>query len=261
MHRGIDVSHHQPPEAVDYEKIAETHDWVYVRAAYGDRKDEHFGAHVQKASAAGLMVGGYLFVRQRTPAVNQLDVFRRQLAEYGLEEACLPPCLDVEYNKYDGPLDRGVMRPIVHALYAELMQRYGQLTVYTTQKDWRILGDPPWLQDAGVHLWVAHWGVKEPATPMGLSWTFWQYEVGRIEGFAADIDKNVSKTIPILKGAKTDPLDTSPDSPSALGVERLEKELKALTERQGRLEQDFDRLRRELAQTLQQGAERLGNGR
>ena len=56
----LDVSHHQG--VIDFEKIAQSVRWIYVKASEGcSHEDERFLYNVQSAQAAGIKVGAYHF--------------------------------------------------------------------------------------------------------------------------------------------------------------------------------------------------------
>lgn len=207
MMHGVDVSHHQHPHAIDWDRLVVSGDlsWCYVRSSYGVNPDTACQTHTRGAAAAGMRVGLYHFVRQVVTAEAQLSVLRDQVAS-ARENLTLVPCLDVESNeKFDGPLDASKLRSIVEEMGGALLDEHSSLCIYTTQRFWRRIGNPELLADPRVSLWVAHWGVDEPATPLDLPWSMWQVGTRRLDGYTGPIDYNESRVLPEMQPPTADP--------------------------------------------------------
>jgi len=211
--KGIDVSHHQAPSAINWSTLAKTHGFVFVRATYGTTRDRACADHVKRARAAGLKVGLYHFYRQTRSVESQLAAFAEVAELVKLGPGDLPPALDLEANtRWDGPPD-----PVRYGYASNILDawedQWGQFIVYTTQAFWHQMGKPArWLDGL---LWVAHWGVKEPATPGGEPWDFWQHKVSPLEGvYRHQLDQNVyqGETLPVLDGKAIDPIDARLDA-------------------------------------------------
>ena len=176
---GIDVSHHQNPSAVPWERIAETSSLAVVRTNYGTMRDRQTALHVQHARDVGLQVGIYGFYRPSQPWRDQLAVLRSQAELAGHGAGDVWPALDVEADPLPppgtpvSPAWQEGLRETLDALRAA----FGGAIVYVTQREWAMLGRPAWLLE--YPLWVAHYTTKpQPATPGNRPWLIWQFRVG-----------------------------------------------------------------------------------
>jgi len=179
---GIDVSHHNRP---DWSAIGRTSHFVWCRATYGTMRDRLVASHVSGARQAGLRVGLYHFYRPSQDAGDQADAFLSVCDGVGIGYGDLAHALDVEADTSPTlqPV-RSDWEPGVRLLADRLSQDAGRpCVIYTTQREWRMLGNPGWLADHP--LWIAHWiGVKEPAVPPGTHWSIHQFRVGLYDPWA-----------------------------------------------------------------------------
>lgn len=203
--RGIDVSHHQAPGAISWARLGETHRFVVARATYGTKRDATFAEHIRRAREVGLFVGAYHFFRPGQPALEQIDAFTDAVAAVGMGPGWLAPALDVEQNEqYDGAITAERYAPAEEIARAWIAH-WGQATLYTNPAMWRALGSPEWARDC--HLWIAHYGVSAPTTPLGLSWALWQNLVAPLPGvYGSAIDQNVARALPVLRSPTEPPM-------------------------------------------------------
>lgn len=203
--RGIDVSAHQSPDAVRWRELAKTHRFVVARATYGTRLDATFAEHVHRAREEGLVPGAYHFFRQGQDVQAQLDAFSAAAEHAGMGPGWLPPALDVESNAaFDGPVTAAGYAPAEDICKA-WRARWGQALVYTNASTWALTGNPEWLRD--YPLWVAHYGVAVPKTPLGLPWVIWQHTSSPLPGvMAGPLDQNVARRLPLLTLLEDPPL-------------------------------------------------------
>ena len=173
---GIDLSHHQNPKAVPWERIAKECAFVICRATYGTHRDELVVEHAARARRAGCAVGLYHFFRASQNVDDQLAAFcaAAEAASYAVGD--IAPAIDIEDDpkvSQVGPSWDAALRTLALAFE----QRYGTPPIlYITQRDWARLGKPSWV------LWVAHYTqAKSPATPAGKPWLIWQHRVGPFE--------------------------------------------------------------------------------
>lgn len=190
---GIDVSHHQNPDSIDYSRIAENHAFLIARAAYGTRPDSTFLDHAGRARAEGLVVGGYTFFRQQQQAQAQIDAFRQQFDQLlGGQGATIVPVVDLEWNTdYDGPLDPIAHNTVGRRIVESLADEYGGVMVYLAPGFWEALGRPDWLVE--YPWWVAHWTEQPvPYRPAGSpEYAIWQWtEKGSTPGYGGPLDLN-----------------------------------------------------------------------
>lgn len=99
--KGLDVSHWQEPDAVDYAKLfADGYRYVWIKSSQGvGQQSKHIGharAHALKASTAGLLCGVYHYADGKAP---ELEAAAFVEAAYDVGESmigALPPVLDLE---------------------------------------------------------------------------------------------------------------------------------------------------------------------
>lgn len=200
---GLDVSHHQSPDSIDYRKVAEVpHQFVIARACHGRQPDGTFVAHLVEAHRTNkLLVGGYTFFRQTQSVESQENAFVRQIDALvdGLCGSTLSghyhmimPVVDLEWNeKYDGKVDKDAFNTKGRELCRRLRKRYGNCMVYLAPGFFQLLGSPEWLKE--YPWWVAHYNVEEPWMPPGAPprYLLWQRTgTGRTAGYGGDIDLN-----------------------------------------------------------------------
>jgi len=196
--RGIDISHWQDAERIDWAKLRETHQFVICRAAYGTMRDREVVEHVRHARREAFSIGLYQFFRACQDVQKQFDVLRVVDDDCGYESGDIVPGMDVEDDP-GAPLGQRSVRPEWSApaeqLSTLLVEQYGNASNYLTQRDWVRLGRPGWVLDRP--LWVAHWTEHpEPATPNDEAWAMWQHRVGKLPGvYPGDLDQNVSRDL------------------------------------------------------------------
>jgi hypothetical protein len=226
---GIDVSHHQVPAALKWHEMhAAGCAFAIVRLTYGTMRDRAAPEHIERARAAGMVIGTYLFFRPDQPVQAQYDAFREAalVAGYGMRDDIVPS-LDIEDDTAKRPIGPADA-PRAAELATKLHVGYGvPCMVYITQRDWGRVGSPSWVLRHP--LWVAHYAAPsraQPATPDGRPWAIWQHRVGQFDPSGANgfyredwpqIDQNRANYLPLLSGepkrAPLDPLDV-------LGAER-----------------------------------------
>lgn len=176
----IDVSHHQNPATLPWKSFEGHVDAVIVRASYGaELRDKHAPEHVRRAREIGAKVGLYHFFRSIHTVQKQFDVFRAVADQVGLQDGDIVPALDIEDDPFPSP---GVKaNPSWSGPAQELCERlrdaYTDCVIYTSQKDWSMLGKPDWLLERP--LWVPFWNnVAKPASPGNKEPFMWQHRVG-----------------------------------------------------------------------------------
>lgn len=214
---GIDVSHHQEPGLLDYEKLKEEgYEWVIARACYGVRNDEKFLEHVKKARAAGLKVGGYIFFRQQQGAAEQLEVFQSQLEAAGIGVGDIAPVVDLEWNtEYDGPVNPGWFDEKAQSIMQSLREEYGECIAYLAPYFYETLKKPSWVLD--FPWWVAHYTTAgEPSCPFKEDWSMHQYSAkGKLSAYPSgelDLNFNSPGNLPLVQ-LPAKPLPVTPPGP------------------------------------------------
>lgn len=174
---GLDISHHQDPKALPWDRIGGECEFVICRSTYGTMRDRQVVEHMRRARAVGVKVGLYHFYRSLQPLDDQLAAFSAAAEAAGYQPGDIVPALDVE----DDPKVAEVSPTwvsTVRAFVLALAQRFGAVPmIYITQRDWNRLGKPVWMLEHP--LWVAHYTqAQKPATPAGAPWLIWQNRVG-----------------------------------------------------------------------------------
>lgn len=183
MRYAIDVSHHQNPASLPWDRFAGSVHAVIARACYGSElRDRAASEHIRRARGIGALVGLYMFFRPSQPVAKQFDVFRSVAEQVGLSGGDIVPALDVEADPFPAPgsaVSTAWAGPV-----RELAERLDEWSgakcmPYITQREWAALGKPAWMLEADRPIWVAHYtGALVPATPGGRAFTIWQHRVG-----------------------------------------------------------------------------------
>lgn len=91
----LDMSEHQLPSLIDYEKLAVTIDWVIIRVQYGDLyEDKHYQTHISQFQQLGIPINVYAWVR----GINEADMVKEAEVFYQRAQR-FEPCfwwLDIE---------------------------------------------------------------------------------------------------------------------------------------------------------------------
>lgn len=192
---GIDV--HDGQGDVAWQKVAQTNQFAFIRAAYGDRFDGRYEDNYEGCKANRLPVGLYHFFRVTRDPQKQADVMCTALKTVGFGSGDISPVLDVEDNpRYDGPWNVVNNDKYIDGLRLWLASVVGSFPkcspiIYTRADFWRTLGNPPGFDK--YPLWVAHYTSNpQPSLPEGWSeYAFWQYSSnGRATGVNGGCDLN-----------------------------------------------------------------------
>lgn len=195
MKFGVDVSHHQPPASLPWDKFATSADFVIARASYGTMRDAALVEHVKRTRGIGKKVGAYHFFRVSQPVQAQLDVLLAQLDLIKLGPGDIVPALDIELDPFPTaqPVSKAWQEP-VRQILSTLKDKFGNALVYITQREFHMLGSPEWL--LSFPLWVANYTTAaKPATPGNRPFTIWQSFVGP---FNPDNAGGYDKAHPVL---------------------------------------------------------------
>jgi len=188
---GIDVSHWQndksTPQKMDFTKaVKQGAKFVFIKVSERGGIDRDFEYNWQAAKQAGLLRGGYHFLRWDLSGLVQARIFSELLKD---DPGELPPVAD-----YEAPRS-GSLYPsnaLLEQFLVEVETRLNRKPIiYTSPGFWDLHGrnkttrlfDPKWSYYT---LWIAHYfktyqeGVTkpqmiEPWKSAGKSWTFWQW--------------------------------------------------------------------------------------
>jgi GH25 family lysozyme M1 (1,4-beta-N-acetylmuramidase) len=218
---GTDVASFQHPtttSTINWTDVAGGEAFVGIKASegnyytnpyYAGNAGQKEQADAADAIAVGLYVTPYIFANPADPKHNGTAV---QQADYGANvikastspaykgSHMLPVTLDIEPNPYTGSnscygLSQSAMRTWISQFVTEIKKDLGTSKapiIYTTADWWNTCtgndtafsGDP---------LWLASYGVTNPALPAGWNnFTIWQYNQGAVSGIAGsstDLDQ------------------------------------------------------------------------
>jgi lysozyme len=191
MITGIDVSHWQDdkstPQKMNFAKAVKNGaQFVFIKVSERGFIDRDFEYNWKAAKDAGLLRGGYHFLRWDLSGLLQARIFCDIMAD---DPGELPPVAD-----FEAP-NQGSIYPsnaLLEQFLMEVQTRTKKRPIlYTSPGYWNIHGrnkhtklhDDKW---AYFPLWVAHYvrnfqlGVSKPDLMdpwkrLGKSWTFWQY--------------------------------------------------------------------------------------
>lgn len=191
---GIDVSHHNGQPAWDQVK-ADGIRFVIAKASEGrDWRDPEYASNKLQVEALGLPFTAYHFARPDTTvgdAVAEADNFVDAATLTGRN---LVPVLDLEDN---GGLGQRKLVSWTKDWLNEVQARLGvKATIYTSASFWAgSMSNTGWFANHGYRLWIAHWGVAQPAVPTanwaGNGWTLWQYtNSGSVAGISGNVDRD-----------------------------------------------------------------------
>ncbi len=215
---GLDLSHHQHPSKVPWDRFPGAVDFCICRAGYGSGlRDRHVVEHVRRARETGTKVGLYLFYRPSQPVEEQWELLRSVADSVRIGEGDIVPALDIELDPLPKktPVDPS-WEPFCRTLVERMVECWGDALVYITQREWGMLGKPAWVLERP--LWIAHYtAAAAPASPGKAAPVIWQHRVGPFNpngpgGYDSDhpeYDQNrLLAPLPLIGGAERELSDS-----------------------------------------------------
>ena len=202
---GIDVSKWQGE--IDWNKVkADGIDYAFIQVGfrgYGSSgilsdatKDPYFDANMQKAIAAGIKVGVYVF-SQATTEAEAIEEAQYILDAIGNYQISMPLVLDFEYAStdnglggrlYKAKLSKKKATNVCMAFCKEIAAAGFTPMVYANKSMLEDQLNASTLTNAGYRIWLANYTKK--TTSKGV-YDFWQYsEKGSVKGIKGDVDMN-----------------------------------------------------------------------
>lgn len=184
MAKIIDISHHQVPSKIDYNKLAKEVDFVIIRTQYGSRTlDRHYKTHHAEFKKRGVPTAAYAWVRGTSIADMEVEATDFWNRTKGLNPTFW--FLDVE-EKSMGDMRAGVSA-YVKKLRALGAKKVGIYIAHHLFKSFNLN-----LSEVDA-VWIPHYGVNngqinsKPSFPCDIH----QYtSVGRLNGYSGDLDIN-----------------------------------------------------------------------
>lgn len=195
---GIDISHWQDPELIDWQELSKLCSFIAIRATYGGIADRKVKEHVRCARRVAMQILLYHFFRIVVKPEVQLRAFRAVARSVSYGEHDVIPALDIE--------DDGKYRLVNPEWNAPLQQvanglckSYRNCLMYCSQRDWIRLGKPEWLLRHPQ--WPPHWNVSSPATPGDRPWRIWQCRVEPLPpAYNHPIDQDIGRApLPLIR--------------------------------------------------------------
>ncbi len=185
MGKILDISHHQDPSKIDYNKLAKELDLVIIRTQYGSTKiDYHYKTHHAEFRKRGVPTNAYAWVR----GVSVSDM-EKEAADFYIRTKDLNPevwWLDVEERSMND------MRAGVSA-YVKKLRSLGakKIGIYISHHLYKSFNLNLNEVDA---VWIPRYGVNngQPQTEPDFSCDLWQYtSVGMLNGYNGPLDLSV----------------------------------------------------------------------
>lgn len=179
---GVDLSHHQPPAVVPWEKFPGVVDFVICRASYGGGlRDRAVVEHMRRARQTGAKVGLYQFHRPTQSVESHVEMFKAVAGAVDLREGDIVPAVDIELDPLPSsqPVEPS-WEPHCRELCERVAELWGNCMIYITAREWRFLGSPAWVLKRP--LWVSHFTASTaPASPGGAVPVIWQHRIGKFD--------------------------------------------------------------------------------
>lgn len=189
---GIDVSENNG--RIDWTKVRHAGKrFAFVKVNEGDYRDHQAHDNVVGARGAGLLVGGYDFLRPRAgrTGAEEFDIFWARAKSIGLgRDGSLRPVADVEATGFTGATAAFRTRRYVYSWLNRCVKVTGKRPIIYTAS-WFWDGVMKAKNPHGCKLWVAAYN-NHPAVPAGFDHiSFHQYtDKGNVPGVAGNCDLN-----------------------------------------------------------------------
>lgn len=180
----IDISHHQPPSSINYDKLAKQVDLVIIRTQYGSNTlDNHYKTHHKEFQKRGVPTAAYAWIRGASVADMEKEAtdFYNRTKEFN-------PCfwfLDVE-EKTMSDMRKGTSVFLKKLRYLGA-KKVGIYIAHHLYKSFNLD-----LSEADA-VWIPHYGTNngqassKPAYPCDLH----QYtDKGKLDGYGGYLDLN-----------------------------------------------------------------------
>lgn len=180
--KGIDISKWQGTN-LDWSAIRNAgFSFAFLRASSGSTEDSTYELNRERATKAGVLLGGYHYFYPQVNIPTQVELLAR-LVDSKVE---LPAVLDVE----EAGLNEGLVFQFLDS-YEKLTGRIPM--IYTSAYKWHTLVGRNKTWAARYPLWVAHYTTAaNPILPDAWkTWSFWQFtSSGSVPNYAGRIDTN-----------------------------------------------------------------------
>lgn len=211
--RVVDISEHQNPGHINYDKFAKDIDGAILRTSIMDaetlriRRDLYVEKHYQELNKRNVPLGFYHYSR----AINAAEGIREAEFVYDVikdKNVSMPVYIDIEDDKRQAKASKGDISEAAEA-FIMTMKRHGFVAgIYSY----------PWFADKYLtkdirnnnEFWVADLSSKDFANYKSSDFDSWQFSYqSRVDGYKYDVDMSVHyKDYPyIIKGKSRKPLN------------------------------------------------------
>lgn len=198
MGKIIDISHHQVPSKINYDKLAKQIDLAIIRTQYGSRLiDRHYKTHHREFKSRGIPTAAYAWVR----GVSTNDMKKEARDFYNRTKEFNPTFWFLDVEEKSMPDMRGGV-----SAYVEELRKCGakKIGIYIGHHLYKQFNLDFSKVDAA---WIPHYGANngtlnsKPKYPCDLH----QYtDKGKLEGYGGYLDLNriMNNTIEFFTGGK-----------------------------------------------------------
>lgn len=208
----VDLSHHQVPSKINYDKFAKQLDFAIIRTQYGSKTiDKYYKTHHAELRKRGVPTAAYAWVR----GVSERDMEVEATDFYNRTKELNPTFwfLDVEEKSMDD------MRAGISAYVKKLRQlgakKIGIYIAHHLYKSFNLNLDEV---DA---VWIPRYGTNngKPQTKPDFPCDIWQYtSAGRLDGYDGNLDLNAlnsDKTLEFFAGKVAKPSKPAATKPKS----------------------------------------------
>lgn len=209
----VDISEHQDPNKIDYNKFASDIDGAILRTSITDaktlniRKDYNVERHYNELNKRNVPIGFYHYSR----AINAAEALLEADYVYDIikdKNVSLPVYIDIEDDKRQTKASKGEISSAAEAFVKSMQARGYVAGIYSY----------PWFAKNYLtrdvrnkyEFWIADYDSKDFTAYNQSDFDSWQYShTGRVNGYGGNIDMNVVyKDYPyIIKGVSKKPMN------------------------------------------------------
>lgn len=181
----IDLSHHQDPKNIDYDKLAKEISYAIIRTQYGSKVvDRHYRTHHQELRKRGILTGAYAWVR----GFSTIDMKIEATDFYNRTKELDPTVwfLDVEEKSMEDM--RAGVTEYVKTLRDLGAKKIGIYIAHHLYKSFNLN-----LDEVDI-IWIPHYGNnngKLNSRPKYVCDIHQFTSVGRLKGYNGNLDLNV----------------------------------------------------------------------
>ncbi len=180
----IDISHHQNPKYMDYDKLAEQVEFVIIRTQYGSRIiDRHYKTHHREFQKRGIPTAAYAWVR----GIDIEDMRREAKDFYNRTKEFNPTFWFLDIEEISMKDMRSGVKAYVQELRSLGVKKVGAYIAHHLYKQLNLD-----LKDFDA-IWIPHYGknngqvTSKPQFPCDIH----QYtDKGRLDGYPGYLDLN-----------------------------------------------------------------------